>query len=106
MDRVEQELKGRTALLSAGGDQCPNPLAPTAAGLASRSLGDPPVDDHEANRLFRKIVGGVDPWGGDEAEVRLPVFVEAIRHISGVFGVRHAGRGCLQYCSRAASNAF
>jgi len=70
LHRVEQELEDRATLLGAGGDHCPDTLAPPTAFLAGRPLRDMPVDHHEMNRLFRQVVRRVDARRGDEAEVR------------------------------------
>ena len=73
MNRVQKKLKDRTVLLGAGGNDRPNPLAPAAAGLAPRPLGNAPVDHHEANRLFGQVVGRLDARRGDEPErYRIP----------------------------------
>ena len=52
LQRVEQELKDLATLLGAGGDRRPDLLAPPAAFLTARPLGDVPVDHHETSRLF------------------------------------------------------
>src|SRR5664280_2389065 len=83
MNRVQNKLESRTTLLGAGGDDRPNPLAPAAAGLAPRSLRNPPVDYHEADRLFRQVVGRLDARRGDEAEVRLSMLMKAFGQILG-----------------------
>ena len=107
LNRVQQELKDRATLLGAGGDHRPDPLAPAAAFLAPRPLGDLPVDHHEANRLFGQVVRRLDARRGDEAEVRFPVLAEPFRQVLGVFRVlgTRVVAAC-STCSRAASNAF
>jgi len=70
-DRVVEELEGRASLLSAGGQNGPDPLAPATAGLAARALGDLAVDHHEAEPLLHGVVRRLDPRGLHEAEVML-----------------------------------
>ncbi len=60
MNRVQKKLEDRTTLLGVGGDDRPDPLAPAAAGFAARALRNPAVDHHEANRLFRQVIGRFD----------------------------------------------
>jgi hypothetical protein len=78
MNRVQNKLEDRTALLGAGGDDRPNPLAPTAAGLAPRPLGSPSVDHHKADCLFGQVVGRLDARRRDEAEVGVAVLTETL----------------------------
>jgi len=60
LHRVEQERKDLATLLGAGDDRRPDALAPPAAFLTARPLGDVPVDHHETRRLFGQIVRRVD----------------------------------------------
>ena len=77
LDGIQQKLKRRTTLLGATGDHRPDALAPSTAFLAPRPLRNPPVDHHKANRLFRQVVGRLDPRRGDEAEVRRSMLAKA-----------------------------
>ncbi len=93
LHRVEQARKDRTTLLDASGDHRPDAFAPAAAFFASRPLRDVPVNDDEANRLLRQVIGRVDTRRRDEAEVRFPVFAEPFGQVACMFRVRHAGGG-------------
>ena len=72
--RIEK-VEHAAALLDAGGDHRPGSLTPALARFAARALGDAPVDDHEADRLFGQVVGRLDAGCGDESEVGLPACV-------------------------------
>lgn len=78
---VVKELEDRSALLSAGGSRGPDALTPGAARRALRALRDAALDDHEAQGLFGQVVGGLDSWRGDEAEVGVGVLAKPIRHV-------------------------
>src|SRR5262249_4153451 len=81
LHRLAQEAVGRPALLAAGGDHRPHPLTEAPAALASRPLGDVPVDHHEADRLLRQVIRRLDPRRSHEREVRRPVFREPLLHV-------------------------
>jgi len=51
MNRVQKKLEYRTALLNAGGDDRPNPLAPAAAGLTSRERFRKAINHEESDRV-------------------------------------------------------
>ena len=101
--RIEQERKDRPTLLSGGGQRRPDAFAPAAAGRhpqdgrASPLLRDVPVNDDEAHRLLRQVVGRVDARRAAEAEVRFPVLAEPLSPLACLFRLRHAGRGGIHY---------
>jgi len=68
-DGFEEEVKNRTALLCASGDDHPDPLEPALASFATRTLGYVSVDDDEAYRLLRQIVGRLDAGRCYESDV-------------------------------------
>jgi len=65
-------------------------------------LGDAAVDHHEAHGLLGKVVGRADAGGGDELEVGLAVFAEALGHVEGfaleLFAVFVQARGYVVEC--------
>jgi len=69
LDRFQQELEYRAALLGAGGDGRPDSLAPPTARFATGALCNPTVDHHESDRLFREVVCRFDARCGDELEI-------------------------------------
>ncbi len=77
-----EEVKRRVTLLRAGLYDRPDPFAPPLADRAARALRDPPMDGHEANRLFGQIVGRLDVWLADETEVTVQIVGESIRHVA------------------------
>ena len=89
LDRFQQELEHRSALLRAGGDGGPDALAPAAARFAARALRNPAVDHHETNLLFRQIVRRLDARRGNEAEVRLAVLVKPFGQVLSVLALGH-----------------
>ena len=80
MEKVEHAA----ALLDAGGNHCPDALAPALARFATRALSDTPVDDHKADRLFGQVIGRLDAGCGDESEVGLTVLAKPVGQILGV----------------------
>jgi len=82
-----KEVKDRTALLSAGGDDGPDSFAPLSTRQASCALSDLAVDDHESNSLLGKIVRRGDTRRRDEFEVGLSVFAKAVSNVLG-FGAQ------------------
>ena len=76
-----QKLHRIPARLFAGGDCCPDALAPLAAVFAARALRNFPVQDHEANCLFGQIVGRVDAGRGDEVEESFAVLAKPTCHV-------------------------
>ena len=76
-DGFEEEIEYRATLLSARGDYRPDPLEPALASFATRTLGYVAVDDYEANRLLRQIVGRLDARCCYEPDVTRAVFLEA-----------------------------
>jgi hypothetical protein len=101
LHRIEQEVEDVATLLGAGGDHGPDPFAPPATFLAPGSLRDVPIDHHEPNRLFRKVVRRLDSWGGNEAEVRFPVFPEPFRQILGTIVFGYTGSGSREHALEA-----
>ena len=91
LDRLQQELEGRSALLRAGGDVGPNVFAPAAPGFAPRALRNPAVDNCEADRLFRQVVRRFDARRGNESKVRSAVLVLPSSQVLGVLDLRNAG---------------
>ena len=89
LDRSIEKVEDRAALLHAGGNHRPDPLAPALAGFATRALGDAPVDHHEADRLFGQVVGRLDAGCGDESEVGLAVSAKPVGQILGVVPFRN-----------------
>ena len=101
-DRFQKEIENRAPLLGASRDYRPDPLEPAPACFASRTLGYVPVDDHEANRLFRQIVGWLDAGRGYEPDVTRAVFREATSKILRLGCAGNILDGCLT--QRFASN--
>src|SRR5438105_94959 len=65
-DRSFDELKHRTALLSTSGHHGPDALAPVLPGFAAGALGHASMDHHEADGVFRHVVGRIDGTVGYE----------------------------------------
>ena len=75
-DGFEEEIENRATLLGASGDYRPDPLEPALASFATRTLGYVPVDDYEANRLLRQIVGRLDAGCCYKPDVTPPCFLK------------------------------
>src|SRR3990172_12513479 len=76
-----KEVERRAALLGAGGEHGPDPLAPAAAGLAASSLGDLAVDHHEAEPLLDGVIGWLNTGSLQEAKVVLGVSTKPLRYV-------------------------
>src|SRR5439155_25537225 len=59
--RCFQKVMQRLALLSTGRDHGPDASAPLSSCFAPGALRDVPINDHEADGLFRQIVRRLDP---------------------------------------------
>ncbi len=88
-DGVAEEVEGGAALLGAGGEDGPDALTPGATVWATGALRDMTVDHHEAERLFRKVVGGFHAGDGDELEVGIAMQTEPIGEVLGFRGRGH-----------------
>ena len=75
--RVDEELHGGSALLSAGGQNSPDAFGPALAYLAASALCDAPIDDHKTQSLFCEVIRWFDTRGGDELKVGLPMLLES-----------------------------
>jgi len=80
LDRFQQEVEHRSALLRAGGDRGP--------GFALRAQRDPAV------RPFRQVVRRIDARRRNGPEVGLPVLVEPFGQVLGVLAFRNVGGRC------------
>jgi len=80
-DRIVEEVEGRAALLGAGGQHGPNPLAPTASRFTTRALRDPAVDHHESEPLLHRVVGRLHAGRPEESEVVLAVLAESLADV-------------------------
>src|SRR5450432_2917744 len=76
--RCVDELEHTFAMLSAGRHRCPNAFQPAAARFASAALRNLAIDYHEANRLLREIVGGLDAGRRHEVDVLNSVIVKSL----------------------------
>jgi hypothetical protein len=63
--------------LGASSDDRADPFEPAQTRFASRSLGDVPVDDYEANALLGQVIGLLDTGRRDKPAVTLAVLLEA-----------------------------
>jgi hypothetical protein len=57
---IDKGLKSGMAVLYADRQHAPHPLAPAAASLAARPLGDLAVDGYKPHPLFHGVVGWLD----------------------------------------------
>ena len=69
-------------------DGGPDAFAPALAFDAASALGDAPVDNEVADGLLGHVVGGLNPWGGDEGEELLGVKAEAFAQVTDARSVR------------------
>ena len=74
-------LKRRAVVQGTSTHHRPEALANPLSVRAACALGDMAVNDHKPQGLFDFIVGRIDGGSGDELEVGLPVFVEALGHV-------------------------
>jgi hypothetical protein len=87
LDRLQQELERRLALLGASDDGRPDSLAPPAGRSAARALRDPAIDPREPHRLFCQVVRRFDTRFGDELAIGLAVIVEPLGRVLDVLAV-------------------
>ena len=73
-----------STLLCAGRHHRPDAFAPLATRSASRALGDPAIDDHEANGLLGQVVCRGYARRGDDTEIRSPVKSKTFGEIPGL----------------------
>ena len=81
-ERLLQEGEEIAAVLAAGGDGRPNPLAPDTALFTASSLRDAAVDHHVANSLFGGIVGRLKLGYVREPQILGGMFAEAAGQFS------------------------
>ena len=90
---LEDEREGGDMFFGAGGKDGPQALPIGSAFRAACALGGGAVNHHLPDGLFRPVVGWLDQGIGEEAEIRIAVFLEAF---GDVFR-RRLGRGAAQY---------
>ncbi len=71
------------ALLGQCCDRRPDSLIPLTTGCATCALGDPAVDDHEADGLLGEVVRRLHARCGDELEVGRSMLAEPFGEILG-----------------------
>lgn len=80
-DAVLDELPRGSFLFPASGQDGPNPCRPLASPLRAGALSDLAVNDHSPQRLLSQVVGGGNGGIGQEAQIRTPMFVQAMGYV-------------------------
>src|SRR5687767_15918057 len=82
LDRLDEELKRRAALLSTTGHRRPDALQPTSAACTSRALRDMSINHDKPDGLLRQVVGRLDARRGDESQVCLAMLPEPLGQVA------------------------
>jgi len=80
LDDLDEVVESGAALGGAGGEDGPDAFGPLASALAASSLGDAPVDGHEADGLFGEVVRRLDTGRRDELEIGGAVYAQPLGH--------------------------
>src|SRR5450631_477467 len=84
-----QKGEGTLTALRTSCHHRPNAFEPALAFVATRALRHFAIEHHEANRLFRQVVGRFDAGSCDESQVTFAVLSETLRQVLSFRGVRH-----------------